>query len=195
MRDASQDRDLFAPTGSVIGVGGIDAGATGMSELVEPYLVAYLVGAEGSTLETTVLRDSLTSRLPDYMIPDKFVLLSALPVTHNGKIDRSALPLPTSTNLLRDRVGAPESVSGTDIEQRVCDLVASLLGREIGVQENFFLIGGHSMLGVQLVSQIRQAFGVKLSLRQLFSGPTVAALSVEISSRTAVVPSVAGEPS
>ena len=151
-----------------------------------PFLVAYVVGTRDVRLTASALREFLGSRLPDYMIPAHFVPITALPLTNNGKLDRSALPAPTADNVLPHR--HPEASTtqtaksnGDGYQEKLAALVASLLGQpSVDPQENFFMLGGHSMLGVQLVARIRDLFGVKLTLRQLFTAPTVAALSAEV---------------
>jgi acyl carrier protein len=112
------------------------------------------------------------------MIPSSFVRLGSLPLNSNGKIDRAALPLPDSTNTIHDdSYVAPQ----TPTEERVAAIVAPLLGLDrVGVSDNFFFLGGHSLLGTQLIGRIRDAFGVELSLRCLFDSPTVTQLSTEI---------------
>jgi amino acid adenylation domain-containing protein len=147
-----------------------------------PQLVAYVVIAASAKLTTTDLREFLAARLPDYMIPSRFVRLDALPTTANGKLDRGALPAPNTRNMLEHRSAPVPSIAHADgMQAKLASLVASLLGQpSVGPDDNFFMIGGHSMLGVQLVARIKTEFGVKLTLRQLFSAPTVAALSVEV---------------
>jgi amino acid adenylation domain-containing protein len=147
-----------------------------------PQLVAYVVIARGAKVTSVDLRGFLAARLPDYMIPAMFVAMDALPITANGKLDKSALPAPRPENLVpKGDAPAAGSSSGSDIEQRLATLVASLLGHaSVTREENFFMAGGHSMLGVQLVARIRDTFGVKLHLRQLFGAPTIAALSAEV---------------
>lgn len=145
-----------------------------------PALAAYIVAASEARLSAIDLREFLAAKLPDYMIPSRFVLLPELPVTANGKLDKSALPAPTVANALP--LGAAPSAAPTDaIQSRIAALVAALLEQPaVNPTENFFTIGGHSMLGVQLVARIRDMFGVKLTLRQLFSAPTVVALAAEV---------------
>ena len=144
----------------------------------EKRLTAYVTTRNGSNLSATELREFLQSSLPDYMLPAMFVKLEQLPLTANGKVNRAALPEPTSENTLRDEdFVAPRS----PIEQRLEKILCSLLTlREASVNDNFFLLGGHSLLGTQLIGKIRSAFGVDLSLRTLFDTPTIAALSSEI---------------
>ena len=144
-------------------------------------LVAYIVTLAGVQLSIGSLQKSLAAQLPDYMIPAAFVLLEALPVTPNGKVDFTALPEPNEMNTLRQAVNvAPR----TTTEKRLVDMVAALLNvGAIGIDDNFFLLGGHSMLGTQLIVRIADIFGVNLSLRALFEAPTVRQLSVEVERR------------
>jgi amino acid adenylation domain-containing protein len=141
-------------------------------------LVAYVVAAGDTTLTPAGLLATLRARLPGYMLPAVFVQLDALPLTASGKLDRARLPAADTVAPLRDaEVVAPR----TEVEVRLAALVAGLLDvTPIGVTDNFFLLGGHSLLGTQLIVRIRDAFGVDLSLRAVFDHPTVAALADEI---------------
>ena len=143
-------------------------------------LVAYLVLASDRQPTHTELRNFIASRLPEYMVPAVFVVLNALPLSSSGKVDRAALPTPTTDNTLRDSTFvAPR----TEIEKRVADTLASLLDLgQVSVDDNFFLLGGHSLLGTQLIARLRDAFGIEISLRSLFDAPTVAELSRVIES-------------
>jgi len=147
-------------------------------------LVAYVVPARDAKLLDQDLRAFIAARLPDYMIPAKFVTLAALPITANGKVDRAALPAPDQQNILPTSTPANAPATDpndSDIASRIGAIVAELLSQpSVNPDDNFFMIGGHSMLGVQLVARIRDAFGVKLTLRQLFSSPTVRALGAEV---------------
>ncbi|HEV2656736.1 MAG TPA: phosphopantetheine-binding protein, partial [Ktedonobacteraceae bacterium] len=141
-------------------------------------LVAYIVKVPDAELSAGSLRDTGLLRLPEYMLPATFVLVDALPLTPNGKIDREALPAPDEANTLRDGVLVAPT---TATEQQLSEIVAPLLGLEqIGIDENFFLLGGHSLLGTQLIARIANTFGVDLPLRTLFEAPTIRQLSVEI---------------
>lgn len=144
----------------------------------EKRLIAYVVPAPDAALTIGGLREHLAKLLPDYMIPAVFVELASLPITANGKVDRNALPQPTSANMLREEVYvAPQTV----IEQRLAALIAPLLRIDrVGVNDNFFLLGGHSLLGTQLITRIREAFGVDLPLLSLFDHPTLAGMASEI---------------
>jgi acyl carrier protein len=105
-------------------------------------------------------------------------LLDCLPLTANGKVDRQALPMPTASNTLQSEL---QVIPRTVVERRVAVIVAKLLQMQnVGATDNFFLLGGHSLLGTQLIASIRDNFGVELSLRSLFRAPTVAELSAEI---------------
>jgi amino acid adenylation domain-containing protein/FkbM family methyltransferase len=127
------------------------------------------------------LRSLLKERLPDYMIPASFVLLEALPLTPNGKVDRRALPAPDATNIVRDSAIVAPS---TPLEKRLAGIMASLLGLEqIGRDDNFFMLGGHSLMALQLIAHVAETFGVDLEFRTLFEAPTLRQLSAEVEQR------------
>ncbi len=143
----------------------------------EKRLVAYLVLATESQPTANVFREYLQRHLPDYMIPAAFVRLEALPLTNNGKVDRSALPQPNGNVLPEEAYVAPRSL----VEQRLAELIAPLLHVErVGANDNFFLLGGHSLLGTQLLTRISETFGIELSLLTIFDHPTLAEMSNEI---------------
>lgn len=147
----------------------------------EKQLVAYMVILPGADVTVHELRDVLSKSLPDYMIPTIFVSLEKLPVNHSGKIDRTALPIPTASNTLRDAATVEPT---TPTEKRVAEIVAALLGVEqISIDDNFFMLGGHSLLGTQVIMRIVDAFGVDMPLRTIFEAPTVRLLSGEIERR------------
>jgi amino acid adenylation domain-containing protein len=144
----------------------------------DKHLAAYIVPVPGAHITLSSLREILGTHLPDYMIPAAFVQLEALPLTPNGKLDRAALPAPDATNTLRDEaIAAP----GTPTEERVAAIVTNLLKLEqVGIDDNFFMLGGHSLLGTQIIAQVAETFGVNLSLRSLFDAPTIRLLSAEV---------------
>jgi acyl carrier protein len=112
------------------------------------------------------------------MFPATFVVLSALPLNPSGKLGRASLPEPTWENTLRDNNFVSPR---TSLEERVASIVAALLHVErVSVDDNFFLLGGHSLLGTQLIAMLSNEFGVDFSLLTLFNAPTVALLSTEI---------------
>ncbi|HEX7241468.1 MAG TPA: amino acid adenylation domain-containing protein, partial [Longimicrobiaceae bacterium] len=135
-------------------------------------LVAYVTAREGAEVSHAELREHLAERMPEYMVPGKYVVLERLPVTASGKIDRRALPAPEWTEAVGD-VGPR-----TAVEELVAGIWAEVLGIErVGVAANFFEIGGHSLLATQVASRTRQTFGVEVPLRALFESPTVAGLA------------------
>ncbi|MEE4540411.1 amino acid adenylation domain-containing protein [Streptomyces sp. V4-01] len=138
----------------------------------ERRLVAYTVAsANAAAPDAAALRAHLAAVLPDHMIPSAFVPLDALPVTPNGKTDRRALPAPERTAPRTGR--APR----TDRERAVCAAFAQTLAvAEVGVEDDFFALGGHSLLAVTLAQRIEETCGRRLSLRQIFSAPTVTAV-------------------
>lgn len=148
------------------------------SEGGDNHLAAWFVPVRNAEPSHTDLRNFIAARLPEYMVPSAFVKLEALPLNSSGKVDRSALPAPDATNTVRDNVFvAPRTPS----EERLAAMVAPLLGMEqVSVEDNFFMLGGHSLLGTQLIARVRDAFGIELTLRSLFDAPTVATLAVQV---------------
>jgi amino acid adenylation domain-containing protein len=150
----------------------------GRSSGAQTTLVAYLVAADEGELALCDLREFLAGMLPHFMIPSIFVRIPALPLTANGKLDRAALPPPSPANTLRD---TPYRAPSNPVEQRLAQLVAEFLGVEdMGIDDNFFYLGGHSLLGTQLVLRTRDIFGVELALRDFFEAPTIAGLAQRI---------------
>jgi amino acid adenylation domain-containing protein len=139
---------------------------------VEKRLVAY-VAVAAPALQVSDLRSHLAERLPEYMVPSSFVLLSALPRTANGKVDRQALPAPADTEDTELFV-APR----TPVEEALCRIWSQLLGVEqIGINNSFFDLGGHSLMAMQLLSRLRGIFQLELPLRVVFEAPTIAKLA------------------
>jgi acyl-CoA synthetase (AMP-forming)/AMP-acid ligase II/acyl carrier protein len=140
-------------------------------------LAAYIVPSDPAA-RSSELREFLAKELPEYMIPSIFVRIAALPLTSNGKLDRTALPEPAAENALDTTAyRAPES----PIEIKIASILEELLTVEhVGLDDNFFLLGGHSLLGTQLVLRIRERFGVMLTLRDLFTAQTVGKLADEV---------------
>lgn len=138
-------------------------------------LIAYVVSDSERPVPIDDLRDFLREKLPDYMVPSGFQYLDALPLTPNGKVDRQALPAPAQTRPeLKDAFVAPH----TPAEKLMVDIWAEVLDLElIGMHDNFFTLGGHSMLATQVISRIRKAFRVELPLRAIFQKPTIEELA------------------
>ena len=141
-------------------------------------LVVYIVPENGSKSSTSILRDFLKKKLPEYMIPSVFVMLESLPLMPNGKVDRKALPVPDQKRPELDREFLAPS---TPTEIKMSEIWGRLLSiEEVGVNDDFFELGGHSLLATQLISRIRDAFQVNILLREVFESPTVAGLSENV---------------
>jgi amino acid adenylation domain-containing protein len=142
-------------------------------------LVAYLVPALADRPDCELLRSHLCRCLPDAMLPTSFIWHESLPLTANGKIDRAALSsLPPPVGAIDHPLSPPRNAT----ERAVANMVAELLEQDaVGIDEDFFLLlGGHSLLGAQLLARLADLFGVELSMRVMFDNPTVAGLAVEV---------------
>jgi amino acid adenylation domain-containing protein len=141
-------------------------------------LVAYVVPRHReSPPDVAELRRFCRDRLPDYMRPASFILLEGLPITRNGKLDRTALPAPQVEAAPSSRVAEPRDAD----EAALCALWADILNLpQVGVTDNFFELGGHSLLATQLLARIEDRFAVHLSLRALFEQPTVEGLCMAV---------------
>jgi len=141
-------------------------------------LIAYLVLAPEAQVSAAELREALSKQLPDYMVPALFVRMEALPLTASGKVNLSGLPAPTGANALSDdKFVGPR----TSVEKRLATILKPLLHIDrVSVKDNFFLLGGHSLMGTQLITKISESFGVELSLFSLFDHPTLEEMSLEV---------------
>lgn len=142
-------------------------------------LVAYVVAGSQSTLVAGELRDYLKEKLPEYMVPSGFVMLDAMPLTPNGKIDRRALPAPDMSRPETTRLFiAPRN----ETEETLAEIVAKVLNlQQVGMDDDFFELGGHSLLATQVISRLREALYVDLPLREVFEHPTIGELAQVIS--------------
>jgi amino acid adenylation domain-containing protein len=140
------------------------------------HVVAYLVPTPGAAVRIDSVRDLIKERLPHYMVPSHLMVLSSLPLTPSGKLDRRALP-PLAVEQ------APDSVfGGNPITQAIREIWRELLHvQEIGENDDFFDLGGHSLVATRVVARIRDAFQVELPVRRIFEERTVAALSARVS--------------
>jgi len=144
----------------------------------EKRLVAYIVPAVGSPRDEQSLRESIRLRLPDYMEPSAFVWMESLPLTPNGKIDRAALPVPSAEDGLREGDFIDPR---TPIEETLAGIIREVLNvPRVSVDDDFFHLGAHSLLGAQIIARVRDVFGTELKLLDVFDAPTVAQLSVKI---------------
>jgi hypothetical protein len=139
------------------------------------YVVPQTTGDETGTVATSELRAYLRERLPEYMVPQTLVLLAELPLTPNGKIDRKALPAPEGP-------GSQETLTyvapRTELEQQIAGIWQTVLGVEkVGMHDNFFDLGGHSILLIEASSKLRLALQRELSVVDMFRHPTVSAMA------------------
>jgi len=150
---------------------------TNVSQGKETQLVVYVLLKKNARVPTVhELQKHLLCSLPNYMIPNIFVRLRTLPLSPNGKLDLSMLPQPKDGDLLERKVA---KVPATPIEEKLLTMVQELLKNDrVAAEDNFFLVGGHSLLGMQLVMSVQRAFGVDLTLGQLFETPTVEGLAL-----------------
>jgi amino acid adenylation domain-containing protein len=144
----------------------------------DKHLVAYFVGETDASVAADELKPVLKSRLPEYMIPAVFMKLDAMPLSPNGKIDRRMLPSPDDVDCgLIEECVAPR----TPIEETLVEISKAVLGiEEISVRDNFFNIGGHSLVAMQVISRLRDTYQVDLSLRSIFENPTIEQLAVAV---------------
>ncbi|PMB04691.1 non-ribosomal peptide synthetase, partial [Fischerella thermalis CCMEE 5196] len=161
----------------------------------EKRLVAYIVPNEEAAQQRSKnlpnpqsLRTFMREKLPEYLVPSAFVLLTDLPLTPNGKVDTHALPAPEQV-LSKAEFIAPR----TDIEAQLADIYAQILKLEkVSVDDDFFELGGHSLIATQLIAQALQLFQVELTVIDLFDAPTVAGMAERILQRqlTAKIPAI-----
>ncbi len=147
-----------------------DRGAAGAKRLVAYYILDK-ASVDKAAAAAEALRAQLKAQLPDYMVPTAYVPLAAWPLTSNGKLDRKALPAPDAHACVgRTTYEAPR----TPMEQAMAELWSQVLGVErVGVHDNFFDLGGHSLMAMRLIMAVQDMLGVDVSLRDLFEGPTI----------------------
>ncbi len=139
--------------------------------LSDKRLVAYVIPAQGQHPAIKNLCSFLKEKLPEYMVPSSFVLLDALTLTPNGKIDRRALRAPQFAKRMEEETSAAPTLP---VHYQLIKIWEELLdARRIGIRDNFFYLGGHSLLAARLVARIEQIFGKKIPLVTLFAGPTI----------------------
>ncbi|AYG80698.1 Linear gramicidin synthase subunit D [Streptomyces hundungensis] len=147
-------------------------------------LVAYVVATEPGGAEADLLRERLARSLPEYMVPAVIVFLDELPLTPQGKLDRRALPA------AEEEARAPRGRGPrTPVEDILCGIFADVLGKDaVGIDDDFFAVGGDSLLGTRVVSRIRTALSVELPIRTLFEQRTVAGVAEQLGTEEAVRP-------
>jgi amino acid adenylation domain-containing protein len=144
----------------------------------EVRLVAYLVPSTRPLPNVSALRSLLREKLPDYMIPNNFLTLEKIPLTPGGKIDRQALPEPSSS---RPELDTPYATAESPVEKELALIWAGVLSlAQVGIHDNFFDLGGHSLAATRVVSRVIKSFQVAISLQSLFQTPTVAQMAAVI---------------
>ena len=134
--------------------------------------------AQGKELTGEELREYLKQEVPDYMVPQAIAVLPKFPLTTNGKIDRAALPEPQTAQAQRAYV-APRN----ETEQKIAEIWAEVLRRDlntISIDDNFFDLGGHSLMATQVVSRIRERFALEIPMRAMFDRPTISRLGAAV---------------
>nr|ACN96039.1 non-ribosomal peptide synthetase module-related protein [Fischerella sp. MV11] len=145
------------------------------TEALEQHLIVAKAPAHVRSFQPSVLHTYLHNKLPEYMLPSAYVLLETLPLSTNGKIDRKALP---EFNLVKSQQEKTFVLPRTSLEKQLVEIWADILNiKQIGIHDNFFEIGGDSLLAIQVSSRVRQAFCVELPLRRLLDSPTIAGLA------------------
>ncbi|MFI1916417.1 amino acid adenylation domain-containing protein [Nocardia sp. NPDC020380] len=140
-----------------------------------PRLVSYLTAEPHTVLEVAAILETARGRLPGYMVPSALTVLDHMPVTPSGKLDRKALPAPEFV------AAAPSRAPETELEQQVAQVFGAVLGTPVhGAEDNFFEIGGNSLLATRLTAALHAEFGVELPVRAIFEVPTVAGVAVRL---------------
>ncbi|HET8846329.1 MAG TPA: amino acid adenylation domain-containing protein, partial [Ktedonobacteraceae bacterium] len=165
----------------------VEARASSAQITSEKRLIAYVVARVGQTASPRELRLFLRKQLPAYMVPSAFIVLDELPVTANGKVDRRRLPAP---DIQRDTLQAEAYIApATPDEEKMASIWCDLLRQpRISTNDNFFEIGGHSLLAVQLITRVREAWRIDLPLRSLFEAPSIAELTARVAQHVLLTP-------
>ncbi|NET72739.1 MAG: amino acid adenylation domain-containing protein [Sphaerospermopsis sp. SIO1G2] len=138
-------------------------------------LVAYVVADPNSAVTISTLKSFIAQKLPTYMLPGAWMIVDSLPLTPNGKVDRRSLPVPNRT---RPDLEVSYVAPGNEIEEKLAAIWTELLGLDaVGINDNFFGLGGHSLIVTQMLSRVRQDFSVHISFHQVFANPTIAAVA------------------
>ncbi|MGI8503164.1 MAG: amino acid adenylation domain-containing protein [Hassallia sp.] len=145
----------------------------------EKRLIAYVVTEQKTSVYVNELRDFLNTKLPEYMLPSVFVFLEALPLTSNGKVDRRALPAPEN---LRPELATNYQAPHSEVEKTIAQVWKQVLQIEkVGINDNFFDLGGHSLLVVQVNNKLREFLNRDLSVVEIFQNPTIKSLAEHLS--------------
>ncbi|RKH58003.1 non-ribosomal peptide synthetase, partial [Corallococcus aberystwythensis] len=185
--------EVEAALRSVVGVN--EAVVVARGEDTDKRLIGYVTAHEGHALDSEALKATLKQRLPEYMVPSAFVVLDALPLNANGKVDRKALPEPDAHAIEAKDFVAPRD----SLEMQLARIWEDVLGvRSVGVRTSFFELGGHSLLAVRMVAAVRERLGQSIPLSALFQQPTIEQLAQilrdDSQAWTPLVPLERGEP-
>ena len=164
-----------------------DAVVVGREDALEEVrLIAYFVPASRPVITATQIRMRLARVIPDYMIPAAFVCIAEIPQTPNGKIDRIHLPLPSGE---RPTLDVPFAAAGTNTEKELSQLWSEVLGLDqVGIHDDFFELGGNSLVATRIISRVRQTFQLELPIKSLFDAPTVAEMALLIEQNRTKLP-------
>ncbi|MFF0264306.1 amino acid adenylation domain-containing protein [Kribbella sp. NPDC004536] len=156
----------------------------GVEDIAGAHLVAYVVPDFGGSVTRRELTSHLAKLLPVAMVPSRFIMLEQLPFTSNGKLDRAVLrDIAAEVEDWHDSTAAADSEPVTPVEEVLVEIWSRVLGvHEVSRQDNFFALGGHSLMAMQLVSRVRDRLGVELALADVFETPTLATLAAKITS-------------
>ncbi len=144
----------------------------------QKYLVAYVV--RNGTIESSEIVAYLRERLPVYMVPTRYIFIEAMPKTINGKIDRRALPPASTAELARE---SEKRQATSDLERELVSIWSSVLNvPEVGIDDDFFLLGGSSLLVTRVIAQITSRFKYAIPVRDFFANPTIASLALQLQS-------------
>ena len=184
---ASTSRKSRAPLRSIAGVS--DAVVAGRElDPGEQRLVAYYVASGEPPVSAGALREALARKLPDYMIPEVFVAMDAIPQTPNGKTDRLALPLPARS---RRDAGAPLTAPGSALEAELATMWAEVLGLDqVGTTDTFLSLGGNSLQASMIAARVAARFDVDVPMRTLLESGTIAEVAELLNQRRRVPPAV-----
>jgi amino acid adenylation domain-containing protein len=142
-------------------------------------LIGYLLRENGAEVSLPDVRSFLKAKLPDYMVPSAFMVLEHLPISPNGKLNRSALPNPDDA---RPELAREFVAPSTPVEQAIAEIFTEVLEvRTVGIHDDFFELGGHSLLATRVVTRLRDRFQIEMTPRFLFESPTVAELATRVS--------------
>jgi acyl carrier protein len=162
----------------LVGHGGVREAVVELAEEgSEARLVAYLAAVDGETPSARELRRHLRAKLPEHMVPARYVMLAEFPLLPSGKVNRRALGTVAGTPLAEQGMTLPR----TETEKALAEIWKELLKvEEVGVEQNFFELGGHSLLVLQVMARIRRKFGLELPVRTVFEEPTIAGLATAV---------------